>query len=76
MYIDNADLQLRHILELVEDEINDGDEFQRHKMVVVGAVIFQGAEELRANASHADKQEKHAASFEIQCLASSALSPK
>jgi hypothetical protein len=45
---DDMDLhQLRHMFELAEDEIDDEDEFQRHRIAVLGAIIFSGAEESR-----------------------------
>jgi hypothetical protein len=44
----DADLyQLYHMLELVEDEIDDEDEFRRHRIAILGAAIFSGAEESR-----------------------------
>jgi hypothetical protein len=45
---DEADLhQLYHMIELMEDERDDEDEVRRHRIAVLGAVIFSGAEESR-----------------------------
>ncbi|KAG1883379.1 hypothetical protein F4604DRAFT_1901696 [Suillus subluteus] len=43
--------QLYHMHELAEDEIDDEDELRRHKIAVLGAVIFQEAKNRDMNAS-------------------------
>jgi len=54
--------QLYHMFELTEDEIDDEDKFQRHRLAILGAVVFFSGAEVKV--LHANKQEKRT-SFEV-----------